>query len=453
MKIESLALENFKIFKKAEFNFKKITILAGANSAGKTSVLNALASIIQNNNADSFPFNYHNYGENVHLGGFKDIINNGDISNPLGLTITFTHNAKKYSLHGKFCYSERSKKIITKEIIGKSDFGDIHVKKKDGSHNTYEVLKIIHTDPSNAKQEQLMKSIFSSLTSFIIESELPEKNKKTKNIDFEKEIEKSFTSSKDWENFTPKKGHSLLSALEGKVYYSQHLTHLNKGIHTLQNNIHYVGPIRPYPSRHYFLQHSNEKLDSLGNNSFHLLIEWAKSEKNNFKKIISDLNFLKLADKISTSAIKEELIELAVSPCGQNKSVNISDAGFGLSQILPILIANTAAKPESTLLINQPEVHLHPSCQAQLANYFSKESEKRNFIIETHSEYLINRFRILVQKGELKEEDINIIYIDRNKEQIKIHDISILKSGSLKNAPKSFFDTYYADINELILGS
>ncbi|ARU27069.1 AAA family ATPase [Cellvibrio sp. PSBB006] len=453
MKIETLELENFKIFEEANIDFKKITLLAGANSAGKTTILNALASIIQHKNSTPFPFNYHNYGENVHLGGFKDIINNGDINKDLKLAIRFKHNDSSAFLSGKFSYCKKNCKIIAKEIILEFDSRKIELKKTE---NLYEIFKTVKKIDSSSLEEKVMKTMLSSISSALAEFDISKKNtnsSRKKVQDFEKEIEKSFQSSKEWQKISVKKDSDLLSTIDGNVIYTQEIANFKKSISNLDNHTTYIGPIRPYPSRHYFLQYANEKLDSLGSNSFQRLIDWANTEQSKFKKVISDLKFLKLADKLSTSTIKEELIELAVNPCDQTQNVNISDAGFGLSQILPILIANVAAKNGSTLLINQPEVHLHPSCQAQLANYFSKESQSKNFIIETHSEYLINRFRILVQRGDIKEEDISIVYIDRDKSGAKIHNIDILQSGSLRGAPKSFFETYYTDINELILGS
>ncbi len=191
-------------------------------------------------------------------------------------------------------------------------------------------------------------------------------------------------------------------------------------------------------------------MDALGANAFQLLIGWYKSEPKKFNKIINDLRTLKLAESLSPDSIKDELVELNVQPFGQKHSVNLSDVGFGLSQILPVLVANAAAEKDGTLLVNQPEVHLHPSSQAMLADYFCNESKDRNFIIETHSEYLINRLRLLVAKGKLSQDDVSIIYIDNGSDGPEVSNISIEKSGALTNAPESFFDTYYVDSNELV---
>ena len=162
---------------------------------------------------------------------------------------------------------------------------------------------------------------------------------------------------------------------------------------------------------------------------------------------------LGLASDIELDLIKEDLAEVKVKRFKNSKSVNISDMGFGISQVLPVLIGVEFASNNSTILINQPEVHLHPSSQANLANYFVNEQKKgyKKFIIETHSEYLINRFRNLVAKGEYKKEDISIIYFDSNEDGESIHNISIDEHGRLINAPSSFFETYFVDNKELIL--
>ena len=158
---------------------------------------------------------------------------------------------------------------------------------------------------------------------------------------------------------------------------------------------------------------------------------------------------LELAESLDVNSLKENLSEFLVQPFGHTEKVNIFDVGFGISQILPVIVADVDSHEGATILVNQPEVHLHPSCQASLANYFVERSASRNFIIETHSEYLINRLRLLIADGKFSAADVALYYIDG--EVGKIHEIALKKNGAIGGAPDEFFDTYSQDTFNLAM--
>jgi predicted ATPase len=126
----------------------------------------------------------------------------------------------------------------------------------------------------------------------------------------------------------------------------------------------------------------------------------------------------------------------------KNESRSIVDVGFGYSQLLPILILSQYSK---ILMVEEPEAHLHPNFQSILADFFSKMIDepfntsfgkytKRQFVLETHSEYMIRKFQYLVAKKELKPEDIVIYYFgtDPTKEDY-IREIRINEFGQLSS--------------------
>ncbi|MGB2519094.1 AAA family ATPase [Shewanella algae] len=444
MKIKELELENFKVFKSQVFKFKKITVLAGANSAGKSTVLNALASILQGSESRPFPFYFSNYGENVHLGGFKDIVTGGLSNSKFSVGITFNNGKVDSYAKGVYRYATNGQQILIDDVCIKNNFNKFSVK-WEGQNKGYSAFREISIK-NKEKENKIASLIMSSFSDFLsnVTDEKADDEKLNKYLH-------DMTSSSDaWEKVDAKSSKDLYSSINEIARYKISIDAYKRAFLNLLNNTSYIGPIRPYPSRHYFLSSYQDKMDALGANAFQLLIGWYKSEPKKFNKIINDLRTLKLAESLSPDSIKDELVELNVQPFGQKHSVNLSDVGFGLSQILPVLVANAAAEKDGTLLVNQPEVHLHPSSQAMLADYFCNESKGRNFIIETHSEYLINRLRLLVAKGKLSQDDVSIIYIDNGCDGPEVSNISIEKSGALTNAPESFFDTYYVDSNELV---
>lgn len=142
--------------------------------------------------------------------------------------------------------------------------------------------------------------------------------------------------------------------------------------------------------------------------------------------------------------------------------VNLKDLGFGVSQIIPLLLS-LSQEIDSTymwaydddgneylpivMLIEEPEANLHPALQSKLANFFVEASEQFNiqFIIETHSEYLIRKLQYLTAKKEIKPSDTQLYYFHHPDRipggEDQIYPINIKADGSLtKDFGKGFFD-------------
>jgi hypothetical protein len=133
---------------------------------------------------------------------------------------------------------------------------------------------------------------------------------------------------------------------------------------------------------------------------------------------------------------------------------NLVDVGYGVSQALPILVdAALRSGPGETFLLQQPEVHLHPRAQAEVGSFFARlAGKKRRFVIETHSDYLVDRIRMEVRKGEhLKPEDVSFLYFERQKHGALIHNLELDKSGSITNPP-SGFRQFFLDEERGLLG-
>ncbi|MDD9962409.1 MAG: AAA family ATPase [Gammaproteobacteria bacterium] len=130
---------------------------------------------------------------------------------------------------------------------------------------------------------------------------------------------------------------------------------------------------------------------------------------------------------------------------------NIMDVGYGVSQSLPILVDLMSASKQ-TFLLQQPEVHLHPRGQAELASLFvqSWKAQKNQFLIETHSDHVIDRVRISVRRGDLKPEDVSILYFEPKRNSVQIHNLSLDKQGNLLDAPPGYRDFFLRETDRLL---
>ena len=131
---------------------------------------------------------------------------------------------------------------------------------------------------------------------------------------------------------------------------------------------------------------------------------------------------------------------------------NIMDVGYGVSQSLPILVDVMTAAGR-TFLLQQPEVHLHPRGQAELASLFVEAAAGKRgnrFLIETHSDYIIDRVRISVRKRILKPDDVSILYFEPAGAAVTIHALTLDADGNLRNAPAGYRDFFLKETDRLL---
>ena len=120
---------------------------------------------------------------------------------------------------------------------------------------------------------------------------------------------------------------------------------------------------------------------------------------------------------------------------------NLIDVGYGVSQVLPVITELLRPDGPRMFLMQQPEVHLHPSAQAALGSLFcTVAATDRQIVVETHSDHLLDRVRMDVRdrKTKLKPEDVSILYFERTGLDVTIHSIRIDEQGNIIDAPNGY---------------
>ncbi|NQT39224.1 MAG: DUF3696 domain-containing protein, partial [Planctomycetes bacterium] len=139
---------------------------------------------------------------------------------------------------------------------------------------------------------------------------------------------------------------------------------------------------------------------------------------------------------------------------GGQPDFNLTDVGYGVSQALPIVVDIIRAEKGSTFLIQQPEVHLHPRAQAALGSLLIElaVAEKKRFIVETHSDYLIDRMRMDIRDSDkLSPKDVQLLYFDRQEgSKVDIHSLELDKQGNIINAPAGYRDFFLREEHRFI---
>lgn len=212
------------------------------------------------------------------------------------------------------------------------------------------------------------------------------------------------------------------------------------------NAINHVTPLRAFPQRYYLLDKSihHEKLDASSGT------ELAEVLKNN-RKILDRINnyLIEFNIQIDIDKVNDIIHKIVVN---QNSSINLelTDVGFGISQVLPILVQALISPEESLTIIEQPEIHLHPKMQAWLIDALINIAlnDNKKFLIETHSDTIIRRLRLRVvdEKSKLTTDDVSICHLERNYEKkcSELTNIKINENGDIKY-PKGFMDIEIED--------
>jgi predicted ATPase len=171
-------------------------------------------------------------------------------------------------------------------------------------------------------------------------------------------------------------------------------------------------------------------------------------------------NFLRQFGKESDlfdSVLIKSFGEQATSPFAlnillQGKTLNIKNVGYGVSQSLPVIVELFARSPNNWFAIQQPEIHLHPKAQAALGDiiFSLATKEKKKFLIETHSDYIIDRFRLNYRKQEPKVRS-QVLFFERTKNQNRVHSIEIGKHGEYsEKQPKGFREFFIKEELKLL---
>jgi len=129
---------------------------------------------------------------------------------------------------------------------------------------------------------------------------------------------------------------------------------------------------------------------------------------------------------------------------------NLIDVGYGVSQVLPIITELFRPDEPKMFLMQQPEVHLHPSAQAALGSLFCElAGAERQLIVETHSDYLLDRVRMEVRDGKskLKPEDVSILFFERGDLDVRIYSLDLDQEGQVVNPPPGYRKFFMEEMN------
>lgn len=228
----------------------------------------------------------------------------------------------------------------------------------------------------------------------------------------------------------------------------------NRFLRDIMSNIRYLGPLRENPKSLYQWdmdidpnyvgakgEHFPSVLRTLENKEINTIMPGADEvETVLFSDALSGwCQYLQVASEIHVMSAYSFGMNIKVhNIC--DKEADIMNVGIGTSQVLPVLIMGLISSPDTILLYEQPELHLHPYSQSRLADFFMAMSKMgKQIIVETHSEYMLHRFRYHILKHRIKENQISLAFFSNDEKGTSVYHGKLSEDGTV-DYPDGFVD-------------
>lgn len=216
----------------------------------------------------------------------------------------------------------------------------------------------------------------------------------------------------------------------------------------LLSSIEYLGPLRDYPSRTYLLR--GNKIGSIGSRGENTIPALITAPVTVQEAVARQLKQLGLIHSFTLRPVAEgrREYELRLRQSASSPEVLITDVGFGVSQILPVLTLCYYAAPGSIIILEQPEIHLHPAVQAGLADVFIEAIKQRDIqiILESHSEHLLRRLQRRLAEEHLYPQDVALYFTRIDQGESKREELQVDAYGNISNWPQNFFGDEMGDL-------
>ncbi len=449
--LKTLRIQNFKGWQDTgNIRLSPITLFFGANSSGKSSIgqfLMMLKQTVESSDRKTVFFPGDNNSA-VQLGSFRDMVFHRDPESKISFEYSWT-------FPGKIQFKDP---ISNKSYSGNSFSFEAEVGLMGKKLNSL-VLNQFKYEIHNKNQLEL---------SIDMERKADTKSKyKVESINYELKREKG----RVWLPGSPVRFYGFPDEVVAYYQNADFVQELNFRHEKFFRSLCYLGPIRTKAARLYSWggnepesvgysgQHMVAAILSARERKIALMKPWAKraSPAKLFEEIIAlKLKDMELIEDFKVNPISEQRqeYEVKVRTKGSKDWVDLPDVGFGISQVLPVLVQCFYAPPGSIILMEQPEIHLHPKAQSILADVMidvinSRENgTNRNIqlIIETHSEHFLRRLQRRIAEDVIDKNDISAYFADITKSPATLKPLQIDLFGGIVNWPPNFFGDEMADI-------
>lgn len=443
--LTSLSIQNFKGWKDTgTIGLAPLTLLFGTNSSGKSSLHQFLLMLRQTVESPDRRRVLHAGDEStpVDLGSYSDLIHDRNTDLPLSFELGWL----------------RSRRLDVADV--RSDA------RISGTRMTFNAeIRATDSSPPRVYVENYGYRLIGKDSELHLGSRRESAGKYRVTS---AGIAPVMTLGRKWPISSPSHFHAFPDDLPTRFQNLEFAADLTLALEEQLSSLAYLGPLREKPGRLY--RWSGEEPSHVGwrgertveallagrDRSFNLR---PKTRLKPLQVIVAEwLQRLGIIESFSVRSIGEgrDEYEVRVIAPGRRQEVLLTDVGFGVSQVLPVVVECFYAPSDSTLILEQPEIHLHPAVQSELADLFVEAVKMREsgverrtqLIVESHSEHLLRRVLRRISEGSIARTDVAMYFVDSADGRSVIRPLDVDDEGNVHNWPEDFFGDQVTDMVE-----
>lgn len=472
-------IKNFKAFADSgPIVIKPITLFCGTNSCGKSTLLQSILLWKQSIESRNYDQSILMNGKLIHLGTYLNLLHGHDTEAPLSFEFIYGFTRKeffgaqrnRYSMPLRFIMQEllpmhdtRQDKDLTYKIKYGVELGTIAAETSTFNRTVLPRKINLHAfaltpegETIDGAEVQLSQRRGLNDYTMVWKNIYPRHQREGLQKDGSIRLKHINFINLVPTDLSPTNDNHIQNRDMPSIFYR-----LGELLRYIYGSLTYLGPLREEPARRYIYEDEVVEIGVKGENAAYIyMAEGAKQlndhyfyapKTDNFEKI----DHVTLQESVnlwfgimgihSFSACNEsEIIRLDLSSSRESTTrVNIADVGFGVSQIFPIILEGLRMDIGQTLLLEQPEIHLHPRLQMQLADYIvSLALSGKRVILETHSDHIVNRLvRRMAEdsSGELAKL-MGVYFVSQSDHGSSIEEVFLDPKQGIINWPEDFFD-------------
>ncbi len=426
--LRRIGLSNFKCWKELDIELAPITLLFGTNSSGKTAILQSLLMLKQT--ARGFdPGQHINFGgrprDYFYFGSYQDLAYSHQTDRDISVSLTWEKTGVILSRRDGAIWVEDPEDHFN---IGKTIRYDVEWRMRNGIF----INKLAYSTIEDGQPIESYWLKYKEDGSYALWMT-------------------GWDSDYEVGGFPPPQSCFILPSRKDWSFPVYSLE-----FQQLMTCLIYLGHLRGYPKRQYLWTGSKPSvIEPNGEQTIEHLIASSRDDGALLREVENRLEYLDLVESFDVKPVDniERRYEATATLAGVESS--LMDVGFGVSQALPVVTMLLSAPEGSIILLEQPELHLHPNAQAALADLLLEVAEKRNLqlIVESHSEHIVRRLQRRIAEADSEfanPENIKMYYCQPGEGGATIDEVDVDRFGQISNWPEKFMGDISGDLHTML---